>query len=278
MLPWVYRKRQTCTHPITSFVGFFRLFLGTHPDIASIYTERHFFDEHYQKGFEWYRKLMPKSQLAQQTMETSAGYFARAKSHHTAERIYCMNPDIKLIMICRNPVTRLISDYVHDRAMRRPPEIRKKLEDLVINKSNGAINANYVKVKFSLYDEHMKTWLQFFPRKNIQVIDGESFQKNPLPTLKKCEKFLRLKEYFSLKQFYYNDKRGFYCLKKKTTCKYSRGRPLMVQNRSDPAQKKIIQGASNKVRRGVPEKNCSQEPAPHPQMINGQPTKLQFSH
>ena len=152
---------------------------------------------------------MPKSRSDQLTLETSAGYFARANM--TARRIYCMNSSTKLIVIVRNPVTRLISDYVHDRVSHRmSPEAKHTFEELVFNKL-GEVNKSYIKVRFSLYDEHMRVWLKYFPRSNIHVINGESFQRNPLPHLKEVETFLKIRQFFTKSQFYLG-KKNFSCL------------------------------------------------------------------
>ena len=64
----------------------------------------------YKKGLEWYRNCMPLSAEDQITIEKSPTYFLDPL---TPKRIREFNRDIKLIVILRDPVTRLISDYTH---------------------------------------------------------------------------------------------------------------------------------------------------------------------
>ena len=46
------------------------------------------------------------------------------------------------------------------------------------------------------------------------VIDGEVFQKNPLPFLQQVERFLRLPKYFDKDSLYFDDEKNFFCRQK----------------------------------------------------------------
>ena len=72
--------------------------------------EVHFFDrdENYEKGLEWYESQMPEISPNQISIEKSPSYFVTPE---VPERVYGMNSTIKLLLIVREPVTRVISDY-----------------------------------------------------------------------------------------------------------------------------------------------------------------------
>jgi len=51
---------------------------------------------------------MPPTLEGQVTMEKTPSYFV---TKEVPERVYKMNPSIKLLVVVRDPVTRAISDY-----------------------------------------------------------------------------------------------------------------------------------------------------------------------
>lgn len=106
--------------------------LNLHPKIAMVPVEVHFFDkiENYQRGLEWYRSQMPPSDDGQLTVEKSPSYYVTPE---VPERVWAMNPHVQLVLIVRDPVTRLLSDFAQIEATRaaqklpnRRFQVRKK--------------------------------------------------------------------------------------------------------------------------------------------------------
>lgn len=91
--------------------------LNLHPNIAMVPVEVHFFDkfDNYQRGLDWYRSQMPLSTDAQLTVEKSPSYYVTPE---VPERVYAMNPHVQLVLIVRDPVTRLLSDFAQIEASR----------------------------------------------------------------------------------------------------------------------------------------------------------------
>lgn len=91
--------------------------LNLHRDIAMVPVEVHFFDkfDNYQRGLDWYRSQMPLSSDAQLTVEKSPSYYVTPE---VPERVYAMNPHVQLVLIVRDPVTRLLSDFAQIEASR----------------------------------------------------------------------------------------------------------------------------------------------------------------
>lgn len=187
--------------------------LEAHPDVVSAHRELHYFDyeENFKRGVEYYIDQMPISLPGQVTIEKSPHYFV---TEYVPQRMYMVSPNLKLILIVRDPVARLISDYTQldTKKVVKNIEHRPSFEQAVLLQ-NGSINRDYVPVQVSEYSRHFKNWLKFFPLKQLLVVDGGNFIANPFEELQKVEKYLQLKSYFQQSQFYYSEEKGFYCWK-----------------------------------------------------------------
>ncbi|NXS19689.1 HS3S1 sulfotransferase, partial [Mystacornis crossleyi] len=185
--------------------------LDIHPNIVVAATEVHFFDwdENYVKGIDWYRNLMPFSYGNQITIEKTPGYFT---SPQAPGRIHDMNSSIKLLLILRDPTERVISDYTqvyYNRVESHKPV--QHFEDIVIK--NGC--------------------LKHFSLDQIHIVDGNTLIKDPLPELQKVERFLNLPSRIMSSNFYFNQTKGFYCIRSdgRERCLHeSKGRPHPLVN------------------------------------------------
>lgn len=185
--------------------------LSLHNSIATAQSEVHFFDSdaHYQQGLEWYTSQMPLARPDQLTVEKTPAYFT---SVDTPGRILHMNPSVRLLLIVRDPVDRVLSDYTqvfHNKLQKH--KIPQPLEDLLLQ--DGELNLNYKAVNRSVYHPHMKRWLRVFPRDSFHIVDGDKLIRDPLAEMKKVERFLHLKPQITEENFYFNRTKGFYCLK-----------------------------------------------------------------
>ena len=62
----------------------------------------------FEAGVDWYIEQMPGVEEGQIALEKTPGYF---HSPGVARRLHLTNNKTKLLLIVRDPVTRLISDY-----------------------------------------------------------------------------------------------------------------------------------------------------------------------
>ncbi|XP_029110065.1 heparan sulfate glucosamine 3-O-sulfotransferase 3A1-like [Scleropages formosus] len=184
-------------------------FLRVHPDVRAAGAEPHFFDRDYDKGLRWYRELMPKTLEGQITMEKTPSYFV---TREAPARIYAMSRDTKLIVVVRDPVTRAISDYTQ--TLSKKPDI-PTFESLTFkNRSTGLIDTSWSAVQIGIYAKHLDNWLQFFPMRQILFVSGERLIRDPAGELGRVQDFLGLKRIITDKHFYFNQTKGFPCLKK----------------------------------------------------------------
>ncbi|XP_020773985.1 heparan sulfate glucosamine 3-O-sulfotransferase 3A1-like [Boleophthalmus pectinirostris] len=184
-------------------------FLRVHPDIRAVGSEPHFFDRNYGNGLEWYRELMPKTLEGQITMEKTPSYFV---TREAPARISAMSRDTKLIVVVRDPVTRAISDYTQ--TLSKKPDI-PSFESLTFkNRTTGLIDTSWSAVQIGIYAKHLDNWLQHFPMEQLLFVSGERLISDPAGELGRVQDFLGLKRIITDKHFYFNQTKGFPCLKK----------------------------------------------------------------
>ncbi|XP_056406234.1 heparan sulfate glucosamine 3-O-sulfotransferase 3A1-like [Hyla sarda] len=184
-------------------------FLRVHPDIRAVGAEPHFFDRNHDKGLDWYRELMPRTLDSQITMEKTPSYFVTKEA---PARISAMSKDAKLIVVVRDPVTRVISDYTQTLSKR--PDI-PTFESLTFkNRTMGLIDISWSAIQIGIYAKHLENWLQYFPMSQILFVSGERLITDPAGELGRVQDFLGLKRIITDKHFYFNKTKGFPCLKK----------------------------------------------------------------
>ncbi|XP_070616327.1 heparan sulfate glucosamine 3-O-sulfotransferase 2-like [Erythrolamprus reginae] len=184
-------------------------FIRGHPGVRALGTEPHFFDRHYERGLEWYRRLMPRTLDSQITMEKTPSYYI---TREAPQRIFNMSRSMKLIVVVRNPVTRAISDYTQTLSKR--PDI-PTFEGLSFrNRSLGLVDTSWSAIRIGLYALHLESWLQYFPLSQIHFVSGERLITDPAEEMAKVQDFLGLKRLITEKHFFFNKTKGFPCLKK----------------------------------------------------------------
>ncbi|KAM4032747.1 heparan sulfate glucosamine 3-O-sulfotransferase 3A1-like [Anomaloglossus baeobatrachus] len=187
-------------------------FLRVHPDIRAVGAEPHFFDRNYEKGLDWYREMMPRTLDGQITMEKTPSYFVTKEA---PARLSAMSKDAKLIVVVRDPVTRVISDYTQTLSKR--PDI-PTFESLTFkNRTTGLIDISWSAIQIGIYAKHLENWLQYFPMSQILFLSGERLITDPAGELGRVQDFLGLKRIITDKHFYFNKTKGFPCLKKAET-------------------------------------------------------------
>ena len=81
-----------------------------------------------------------------------------------------MSRNIRILLIVRDPLTRLISDYtqiLHNHMEKSL--VFKPFRALAFN-SDGNVNTNYDALVRSLYVNFMPMWLEYFPTNQIHVV------------------------------------------------------------------------------------------------------------
>lgn len=134
----------------------------------------------YEWGIEWYESHFADAKEKIKG-EFSPTYIYDKKA---AKRIRKHYPDIKLLVVLRDPVARAFSQFIQDKRFglvgrdNFPEAIRKY--------------SNYLEK--GLYYKHLTNYLKLFPKKNILVLTLDEIKKNPKKSIHKVYNFLELKK------------------------------------------------------------------------------------
>lgn len=210
--------------------GTLRYFMKVHPQVAfSPDEEIHYFNipSRHEKGIQWYRSHMSLSRPNQVTMEKTPRYFVSSVAPRGIRDE--VSPDTKIIVLLRSPVKRAVSDYLAVRktegltvphtvngSAQSPPytdpvyDIKTSFEKSVID--NGEIKVWNGLINIGIYVNHLRRWLDVFPRDQILVLDSDVLTHDPLHSLGEVEKFLHLSPFFRQEHFHFSKRKGFYCL------------------------------------------------------------------
>lgn len=186
-------------------------FLSTHPKVVKARGEAHFFDkeDNLRRGINYYLSLLPPVPDGSMLVEKTPAYYVTPTAPDT---IHSFQPDVKLILIVRDPVDRIVSSYaqLHEKHVR----MGNSYQDLpdVLYLADGSGNLSNSMVRGSMYSKHLQNWLKVFLREQIYIVDGDSFVKDPYSVLKGVEEFLQLDSFFTEDFFLYNATKGFYCV------------------------------------------------------------------
>ncbi|XP_033640365.1 heparan sulfate glucosamine 3-O-sulfotransferase 1-like [Asterias rubens] len=212
-------------------------FVSYHPDIAFTPKELKFFTSstEFKKGLEYYRSQMTYSTPEQISMEKTPAYYHYPK---TPSLISKTLPNVKLILIMRDPIERAVSDFVHLQVTiaKKCPYLLSsnatgmELLDLIngctknsgyfmadtfeksIINSDGEIRSSNQLIAKGVYVRDIRRYLKYFKKEQILALDGEAFINDPYPTVKKVESFLGIRDYFTREYFYFDVQKGFFCL------------------------------------------------------------------
>ena len=189
-------------------------YLIAHPSIAPIYVkEPHFFDIYYHKGLVWYRSHFP-TRLRQyyarhvQRMDLITGEASPYYLFHplAAGRVATALPDVKLILVLRNPVDRAYSQYQHQ--VRQPgveplsfeEAIEREEERLAGEEEKLIRDPNYVSFNHRHYSylargryiEQVTIWMKHFPKDQFLILKSEDLYSNPSAVLQETYRFLQV--------------------------------------------------------------------------------------
>ena len=191
------------------------LYLRSHKDIVpSKINEIKYFDRKHKNSINWYKSLFPsiftkkfRKFLGKKTLtcEASGSYILNPNS---PKRIKEIIPNVKFIVMLRNPVDRTLSHY--KRRIRNKRET-KSLDDLIEYELNNFEKefTNYVNNENSIslypaisylsrskYSQQLETWFKCFPRDQFLFINSNDYFKNPLKEYNRILTFLELSSHY----------------------------------------------------------------------------------
>ena len=179
-------------------------YISQHPQVLpAVKKETHFWYRDFDKGIDWYLAHFPPipKSLNYLTGEATPNYLENWQS---ASRIKEAFPNIKLLLIIRNPIDRAFSQYNHwirlrwenrsfEVAIKSEIEILEQTPDNPVgDKKYWNQTGNYI--GRGIYLEFIKKWLEIFPREQLLILRGEDLYQEPSSTMKEVFEFLGLPE------------------------------------------------------------------------------------
>lgn len=160
--------------------------LRHHPEIFMAPNEIHFFDAHYKKGIDWYkRNFNGKGKIAVGEKTPKYVFLPRA-----IDRIRRHIPDVKLVLILRDPVTRFFSGL--NMELRKS---KKNVDQKVFNQyARTKIKMNSSFLKRGFYMDQIEYILTKFPREQLYIAISEHVKENPEEEYNKMFEFLGVKK------------------------------------------------------------------------------------
>lgn len=177
-----------------------------HPQIAPAlqYKEVHFFDLNFERGVDWYQAQFPLISDQEKILlgEASPYYLFHPLVPNRVAQLF---PNVKLIILLRNPADRAISHYywevglgtekltltaaIAQETQRLQGELEKFLDDPNYYSFN---HQHYTYLARGIYLEQIERWLKYFPPEQMLILPSEDFFANPEISLNQVWNFLGL--------------------------------------------------------------------------------------
>ncbi|HEY9809286.1 MAG TPA: sulfotransferase [Halomicronema sp.] len=179
-------------------------YLIQHPQILpASQKEIHYFDLNYNQGINWYKAQFPQK-ISQNiiTGESSPYYLFHPC---VPQRVHEHFPQIKLIILLREPVARTWSHYHHEVRLKfeklsfeeaianETERLKGETEKLLADDNYYSFNhQHYSYLARGIYHQQIKKWQQYFPKNQILILKSEDFYNNPEKILNQTLEFLQL--------------------------------------------------------------------------------------
>jgi len=161
-------------------------YLYQHPELSfSHKKEIYFFNLFFEKGLAWYKSHFPFRNNKKITGEATPSYMFHPKA---AGRVKSILPDVKLIVLLRNPIDRAYSGYAMglrrntDTADTFEVAIERELEALKNQKDTDEYTLEKHELYYlerGKYHSQLLSWLAHFRREQFLFIKSENFFQNP---------------------------------------------------------------------------------------------------
>ncbi len=167
-------------------------YLSQHPSIRpAIGKGLHYFNEHYARGPVWYRANFPVAGGLGHAPRWLTGEASPDYMPHplVPARMAELVPNVRLVLLLRDPIRRAQSHYHHERIKGREP---LPLEDALDREGVGADIGPFGYLRRGLYAEQIERWLAFFPRAQFAFLRSEDLYRDPEGTTHEVLSFLGL--------------------------------------------------------------------------------------
>ncbi len=178
----------------------FRYLMDHSQLVEPITKEIHYFDFNHDRGDAWYQAHFDsKASSGYLTGEATPFYLCHPE---VAARVHRYSPDIRLVVLLRDPVSRAVSHYQHERArLREHRSISEAFEheldelatidinDPAVFAENGLAHRTGYLLR-GYYADYLSRWLEYFDRDQLLVLQSEQFFADTQQALTTVQSFL----------------------------------------------------------------------------------------
>lgn len=187
-------------------------YLNYHPQILLPHKKEinYFTPEKLEMGLDWYYSHFPAIADYEDliTGEASPAYFNNPYARENISKL----SGVKIIILLRNPVTRVISWYYHNiKCGRENRELSAVIEsEIATARATSATKIDYSLdyIADSIYVGKVRKWLEIIPQENILIVQTEELARHPAITMEQVFDFLALPNYQSIEYIKHN--KGYY--------------------------------------------------------------------
>lgn len=174
-------------------------YLDSHPDVCfSNIKEIHYFSlaDLYERGEDYYHSFY---KAEENQINVGADTYLLIDKN-AAERVKNYNPDMKIIIILREPAARAYSGYIYainNGYLKENISFTEsvKNEDLHIKNSDIIKQNNLCNLFQSKYYEHLSYWMKYFPKENFLILKTNDLNTNTKVLLNRLSDFLNIPDY-----------------------------------------------------------------------------------
>ncbi len=160
--------------------------LYEHPEICAPIKEIHFFSrERFSKGLLWYEAHFTRCKPNTKCGEFSTSYLY---SVDAPEHIHASYPEVKIIAILRNPITRAISQYGN---AIKAGEIKEAMSFETYMQTEPSV------LEQGLYARQLTRYLSHFNRSHMCILIYEDIKKDPKKFMRDIFAFLDVDQQFT---------------------------------------------------------------------------------
>ena len=157
--------------------------LEEHPDVfVPKCKEIYFFNHYYEKGIAFYSTFFDAARSYKAIGEITPGYI---QCEACPERIYKHLPNVKMIIILRNPIDRAFSAYKKFVF----PKTGLSFEEAICQKPDLLTRG--------LYSSQLERYFSYFKREQFLILLYEELNSDNLVAIKKVYKFLEINDEYS---------------------------------------------------------------------------------
>jgi hypothetical protein len=136
-------------------------------------------DDIYAHGLDWYGALFAGARPGDLRGEASTHYTKQPEYPHAVARLKASGARPRLIYMIRNPLSRVISHYIHEWT-----------QGVITTDLQDALHSHAPLVSYSCYARQIAPWVAAFGAENILILSLEDMQAHPQAVLDRTGAFL----------------------------------------------------------------------------------------